>query len=98
MMKTKENYTALVTEAGNGLGKTYANILLEHNYKAILASCGESYALLSEGDGHARGYERIDVDYTSDSALIQMYNTVEPSWGQLGLLINSAEIGNGFGQ
>ncbi len=98
MMKTKENYTALVTEAGNGLGKTFANILLEHNYKVILAACGESYKLLSEEDGHARGYELIEVDFTSDNTLIQMYNTVRSSWGQLDLLINNAEIVNGFGQ
>lgn len=98
MMKEKENYIALVTEAGNGLGKTFANILLEHNYTVVLAACGESFKLLSEEDDHSRGYELIEVDFTSDSRLIQLYNKIKSSWGKLDLLINNAEIVNGFGQ
>lgn len=97
-MKTKERNVALVTEAGNGLGKTFANILLEHNYKVILAACGESFKLLSEEDDHARDYELIEVDFTSESEVIQLYNTVKSTWGKLDLLINNAEIVNGFGE
>lgn len=97
-METKENNIALVTEAGNGLGKSFANILLEQNYKVILAVCGEGFKLLSEDGDPARGYELIEVDFTSDNMLIQLYNTIKSSGGKLDLLVNNAEIVNGFGQ
>lgn len=94
----KEDNIALVTEAGNGFGKTLANILLEHNYKVILAACGESYKLLSEEGDNIRGYELIEVDFTSESNLTRLYTRLKSSWGKLDLLINNAEIVNGFGQ
>lgn len=97
-MKTKENNIAVVTEAGNGLGKTFANILLEHNYKVILAASGESFKLLSEEDEHSYGYELVEVDFASENRLVELYDKVKSSWGKLDLLINNAEIVNGFGQ
>lgn len=97
-MKTNENNIALVTEAGNGLGKTFANILLEQNYKVILAASGESFKHLSEEEEQSYGYELVEVDFTSENGLVQLKNRVESSWGKLDLLINNAEIVNGFGQ
>lgn len=94
----KEDNLALVTEAGNGLGKTFANILLEHDYKVILAACGESFKHLSEERGNVPGYELIEIDFTSESKLTQLYNMLKSSWGRLDILINNAEIVNGFGQ
>lgn len=94
----KEKNIALVTEAGNGLGKTFANVLLEHNYNVILAACGESYKLLSQECDFASDCELLEVDFTSEARLAELYDRVKSSWGRLDLLINNAEMVNGFGQ
>lgn len=94
----KEKNIALVTEAGNGLGKTFADLLLEHNYSVILAACGESYKLLAEKNDFATGCELLEVDFTSETRLTELYERIQSSWGRLDLLVNNAEIVNGFGQ
>jgi len=94
----KEKNIALVTEAGNGLGKTFADLLLEHNYNVILAACGESYKLLAEKNDFAAGCELLEVDFTSEARLTELYERIQSSWGRLDLLVNNAEMVNGFGQ
>ena len=94
----KENNIALVTEAGNGLGKAFASILIAHNYHVILAACEESYQRLSAEGDHPREYELIEMDFTSEDRMAELYHKLMSSWGKLDLLVNNAEIVNGFGQ
>lgn len=44
-MKNKK--IALVTEAGNDLGKQFAHILLENGYEVIVAACSDNLESLS---------------------------------------------------
>lgn len=93
-----EKYVALVTEAGNGLGHKFAKILLDNGYKVVLAACGKSFKLLSGEGVDDRGYELMEVDLTSETSLGALESFVKESYGKLDLLINNAEMVNGFGQ
>lgn len=94
----EENRIALVTEAGNGLGKMIAELLLDHNYKVILAAAGKSYKLLTELCEDVEGCKVVEVDFTSDKSLSQLKHLLYSYYGKLDLLINNAEVVNGFGQ
>ncbi|MBW8244009.1 SDR family NAD(P)-dependent oxidoreductase [Muricauda oceani] len=92
-----DKYVAVVTEAGNGLGHKLAKILLENGYQVVLAACGESFELLSKDGEELHGYELLQVDFSSEASLGILKNTLDESYGKLDLLINNAEIVNGFG-
>jgi NAD(P)-dependent dehydrogenase (short-subunit alcohol dehydrogenase family) len=94
----EEKRIALVTEAGNGLGKMIADILLNHNYKVILAAAGKSYELLTELYMGGEDCKVVEVDFTSDKSLCQLKHLLYSYYGKLDLLINNAEVVNGFGQ
>ncbi|MDD7885362.1 SDR family NAD(P)-dependent oxidoreductase [Flavivirga sp. 57AJ16] len=95
-MKTKN--IALVTESGNGFGKTFANIILNNKYDVILAASSESYRLLSVEGKYLQNYDLVKVDFTSEKSLIELKEYLELNYGKLDLLINNAEVANGFGQ
>ncbi|WP_318312706.1 SDR family NAD(P)-dependent oxidoreductase [Flagellimonas crocea] len=92
-----DKYVAVVTEAGNGLGHKFAKILLDYGYEVLIAACGESYRSLSKDAEELHGYELLEIDFTSEKSLGVLENTVRESYGKLDLLINNAEIVNGFG-
>ncbi len=92
-----EKHVAVVTETGNGLGRKFAKILLDNHYKVVIAACKESYEKLSAGGENSRDYELIEVDFTSEESLATLEKTICESYGKLDLLINNAEIVNGFG-
>jgi len=92
------NRVAVVTEAGNGLGKTFANILLNHNYDVILAASKKSYDMLSEEGGALQNYKLVKTDFTSVESLTELKALIDSKFGRLDLLVNNAEIANGFGQ
>ncbi|WP_318345913.1 SDR family NAD(P)-dependent oxidoreductase [Flagellimonas baculiformis] len=93
-----EKYVALVTEAGNGLGHKFAKILLDNGYEVVLAACGKSFELLSKDGENLHGYELMEVDFTSEASLEALENSIRESYGKLDVLINNAEMVNGFGQ
>lgn len=62
-------HVAVVTEAGNGLGKKFAKILKDNDYNVVLAACRESYEKLSKDGEGLRDYELIEVDFTSEESL-----------------------------
>lgn len=93
-----EKYVALVTEAGNGLGHKFAKILLDNGYEVVLAACGKSFELLSKDGENLHGYELMEVDLTSEASLEALENSIRESYGKLDVLINNAEMVNGFGQ
>lgn len=94
----KVNRLAVVTESGNGLGKTFANILWNHNYDVILAASNKSYELLSQDAGAVQDFRLVKIDFTSEESLLELKDIIYSDFGRLDLLINNAEIANGFGQ
>ena len=94
----KGNRIAVVTESGNGLGNTFANILLKNNYDVILAASRKSFELLSQDAGTLRKYRLVETDFTSEKSLLELKSIINSGYGHLDLLINNAEIANGFGQ
>jgi|SRR5690606_12165325 len=94
----EEKRIALVTEAGNGLGKIFADLLLEYNYKVILAAAGKSYELLTKTYVEAQDCRVIEVDFCSKDSLYELKQFLDSKFGKLDLLINNAETVNGFGQ
>lgn len=98
MSAMKKNRIAVVTESGNGLGKTFANILLNNDYDVILAASKMSYELLSQEAGSLQDYMLVKTDFTSEESVLELKNRIVSTFGRLDLLINNAEIANGFGQ
>ena len=94
----KANKIAVVTEAGNGLGNSFANILLNNDYEVILAASKKSYELLSRDAVALKAYKLIEIDFTSNDSLVKLKSIIDRDYGHLDLLINNAEIANGFGQ
>lgn len=92
-----EKHIAVVTEAGNNLGKKFANILLEQGYKVILAACHDSFVQLSR-DEPQQSYDLVEIDFSSCASMNELKDKISKSYGKLDLLINNAEIVNGFGQ
>ena len=95
-MKAKR--IAVVTESGNGLGHTFANILLNHQYDVILAASKKSYKALSQDAGALQNYELVETEVTSEESLLSLKALIASKYGRLDILINNAEIANGFGQ
>lgn len=94
-MKNKK--IALVTEAGNDLGKQFAHILLENGYEVIVAACSDSLENLSQDKDALLSYDLMEVDFTSEEHLYLLKEKINNTYGKLDLLVNNAEIVNGFG-
>lgn len=94
----KANRIAVVTESGNGLGNTFAHILLRNEYDVILAASKKSYDLLSQDAQALQDYKLVETDFTSEKSLLELKSKIHSEYGHLDLLINNAEIANGFGQ
>lgn len=93
----KENRLAVVTESGNGLGNTFANILLKYNYEVILAASRNSFETLSQDGGDLQKYKLVETDFTSEKSVLELKSIIASGYGKLDLLINNAEMANGFG-
>lgn len=94
----EDNRIAIVTEAGNGLGKSLANILVSNKYTVILAASKKSYDILSQDNSTLQNVKLIETDFKSEESLLQLKSFVDSNYAHLDLLINNAEIANGFGQ
>ncbi len=92
----KERKLALVTEAENGLGTKFASILGNEGFDVILTAKGASYAQLAKMQ--LKGINLIEVDLTSAEGLEFLKTHIKNTYGKLDVLINNAEIANGFGQ
>ncbi|WP_299223721.1 SDR family NAD(P)-dependent oxidoreductase [uncultured Aquimarina sp.] len=89
---------ALVTETGNGLGKTFANILCNEGLEVILAAKSESYKELVKSSDYRDEFNLIETDFTSDASVEKLKTHIYQIYGRLDVLVNNAEIANGFGQ
>jgi NAD(P)-dependent dehydrogenase (short-subunit alcohol dehydrogenase family) len=87
---------ALVTEAGNNLGYKFASILQKQDYTVILATKGAIYEQLKEQT--LENIRLIAIDFTDKSAIESLVHFIQKAYGKLDVLVNNAEIANGFGQ
>ena len=90
------NKIALITETGNGLSPKFAAILNAENYKVTIAAKGQSYTELKALN--LDGIDLLDIDLTKTEGVVQLYSYLKTTYGKLDVLINNAEIANGFGQ
>ncbi|MAZ28662.1 MAG: short-chain dehydrogenase [Cytophagaceae bacterium] len=95
----EEKRVAVVTEAGgNGLGKSFANILIKYDYEVVLAASKGSFEKLTKEENNLSQYNLFEVDFKSRESLTALKKHVLETYGKLDLLINNAEVVNGFGQ
>ncbi len=92
----KENRIALITEADNGLGYQFASILKKQGFEVIIAAKKHAHLNLHELD--LEGIQFIETDLTQTKGVTQLYSFIKTVYGKLDVLINNAEIANGFGQ
>ncbi|WP_299364064.1 SDR family NAD(P)-dependent oxidoreductase [Winogradskyella sp.] len=92
----KTDNVALITEAGNNLSLKFAKILKDKNFNVIIVAKGESYDRLNEIE--SEDIKLLNIDLTNLSEISQLYSYLKSEYGKLDLLINNAEVANGFGQ
>ncbi|MEM8508509.1 MAG: SDR family NAD(P)-dependent oxidoreductase [Bacteroidota bacterium] len=87
---------ALVTEAGNGLGKTFASILQGQGFEVLLAASEKSFRTLENTDLHE--IQLVQIDVTKPQHIDKLRSYIVKRFGKLDVLVNNAEMANGFGQ
>jgi len=87
---------ALVTEAGNNLGHKFAAILQKQQYAVILAAKGNMYQQLKEQT--LENIHLVEIDFTNQTEIKSLSDFIQHTYGKLDVLVNNAEIANGFGQ
>ena len=88
-----EGLAAIVTGAGRGLGRAYAQALAARGARVAVAELGAdgkqtADEIASEG-GTARAFEADVADFTS---VQRMVNEILATWGRVDILINNAGI------
>lgn len=94
----EKDKVALVTESGNGLGKSFAEILERNNYKVILAADIVNYKSLFKDLSIHNEIDLCEIDFRSENSLLNLKSMIVSKYGHLDVLVNNAEIANGFGQ
>ena len=92
----KEKKRALIIEVGNGTAHKFIPTLKEEGFEVIVASKGASYSALL--DMNISDITLLEKDLTKNEEVVQLYAYIKTTYGKLDILINNAEIANGFGQ
>lgn len=87
---------ALITETGNGLSFEFAEILKSQNIEVIIAM--QEGSILKRDRWNLKGIELIPFDITNKADIVSLYSHIKTTYERLDILINNAEIVNGFGQ
>ena len=90
------NYTALVTGGGRGIGAALAHGLAEAGADVAVADLDLATAELTARNLEALGVRSmaLEVDVTVAEQVRQMVETVIAAWGRLDVAVNSAGIAN----
>ena len=67
-------------------------------WNVILAASKKSYEDLSSDATTLEDFRLVKVDFTSAESISELKSLITSAYGRLDLLINNAEIANGFGQ
>lgn len=88
--------TALVTGAGQGIGRVIAAHLLDQGYAVVLAELDPEAGREAESELAPRGPVRfVETDVADESAVRRVVETARAWFGRLDLLVNNAGIGRG---
>ena len=90
----KTDKIALITEAGNGLSKKFAEILISQNYEVIIAAKGKSYDQLNQLN--LKDIQLLNIDLTNRSDIVKLYSYLKTKYSKLDVLINNAGISLGL--
>jgi NAD(P)-dependent dehydrogenase (short-subunit alcohol dehydrogenase family) len=90
-----DNRTALVTGAGQGIGRAYAHALGEAGAKVAIVDINGETAKQVVSELEAKGVDSMAVvaDVTKPEDAQRMVDTVVSKWGKLTIGINNAGIG-----
>jgi len=92
----KNQRIALVTEAGNGLSVEFASLLTKQGFDVIIAAKGQTFQELNKQT--LENTTLLETDLTQKKDVVLLYSYIKSLYGKLDVLINNAEIANGFGQ
>ena len=92
----KNQRIALITEAGNGLSYEFASLLTKQGFEVIIAAKGNVLEELNQKK--LNHITLLETDLTKKKDMVLLYSYVRSFYGRLDVLINNAEIANGFGQ
>ena len=85
--------TAIVTGAGQGIGKGIARVLLEHEYQVVLAEIDSESGRETQAELRDFGPALfIETDVSSEPSVIYMIEETINRFGRIDLLVNNAGI------
>lgn len=84
---------AIVTGAGNGLGRSHAQLLAEHGAKVVVNDLGPEAAAVAREIAAGGGVVRAVQGSVTDLAFVrQMVDSTLDAWGRIDILVNNAGI------
>lgn len=92
----KEDKIALITEAGNGLSPKFALLLVKQGFRVVIAASKDSYQKLQNIE--LKNIDLIKIDLTQTEEITRLQDYIKSQYGNLTVLVNNAEMVNGFGQ
>ena len=88
-------HAALVTGGTGGMGRVIAGRLAADGFDVAIAHAGQKQAAdaaVAEIQGHARHGAAFDADIANETAVTDLFDAVEDSFGQLDVVVNTAGI------
>jgi NAD(P)-dependent dehydrogenase (short-subunit alcohol dehydrogenase family) len=91
--------TIVVTGAGRGLGRAFAEHALREGARVVLAEISQEWLENTAQELLAQGADIIAVqtDITSEQSLANLANIIQEKWGTVDGLVNNAAIASGIG-
>lgn len=88
--------TAIITGAGGGLGKAYAQAILEEGGRVVIAEFDDQKGLATEKEFQSQGWEAVFVpcDVSKEEDVIHTVNKTIEKFGKIDILINNAQCTN----
>jgi NAD(P)-dependent dehydrogenase (short-subunit alcohol dehydrogenase family) len=91
--------TIVVTGAGRGLGRAFAEHALREGARVVLAEINQEWLAKTATELTAQGADILAVhaDITDQESLANLANTIKEKWGTVDGLVNNAAIASGIG-